>query len=760
MKTPSSLLLLPLLSAALTASAEIPAGERCDKAFLERVVSAYRAGGVVSDPRIGVTARGGIDIPTLVFGKAETCDAATWRLLATGEQPAWRVEAVKAAWESGRADAQAAILLAASDFFKDVDAKAAAVLAKADLAVAAGVALGIAKQSDLSDSQAGWWRANAGGRFAAERPKLTVAEAGAATVTPLTVGDAYRKLVPPGSSGAGSAVLEFRLAVLALAAELGRQARTNAYVAGRLGAQPAAGLKDHLGGVPSGFSAGPADGASAANAAKYQAALQSLVGSGPAPAVDSGEARASAALDAVDLGLRNLIAIRAAEIEKLAADATAKLATTGKSVAEIEALGRAAETAGRERPNNALAADVMRRMTEAPEYLRLDALYDSKKDQPGWKDSPDGKAVIAARERLQAAALSAAVEPGEGGAKRVVYTSGGRKYTLDAFEPGKVETDAATREDAAGLIARMIVGAERRNPQFAALTAAIAGEGQPGAPLNTNLTLDESALAAQVRPPADAGAGKFEQSCESPKDLFRNNYERYAARMNSAAADLAESNITTREGLRQAKEAALTASRAECDRRKAEAAAIKQDFFEEAAISERARAEKLREAETWCSQDAARIEAEAAQKLKDLQAAEAGGDRDPRAVHSNGDAVLRRQFTEAILRSVDKLRQEYTTQGSGRLKSLIELTGNSPRLTAFTAQYFAEAWPTAEDKKATLEAAAASCATDLGLGSVSSSNRTYRNPEDPDNVDEYCKVGEKLTAFIRAQGGRAIRAAQ
>ena len=87
MKTPSSLPLL-LLFAALPAAADPKPGARCDTEWLEKTrATMSQPGRSVSDERLEVVS----DIVKLKFGQLKTCDAATWRHLATLEPIAGEV---------------------------------------------------------------------------------------------------------------------------------------------------------------------------------------------------------------------------------------------------------------------------------------------------------------------------------------------------------------------------------------------------------------------------------------------------------------------------------------------------------------------------------------------------------------------------------------------------------------------------------------------------------------------------------------------
>lgn len=751
MKTPSSLALLFLL-AALPAAAQVKAPIRCDTAFLEKVVNDFKAGGIVSDDRIGTKSASGVTIPVLKFGDAKTCDAGTWRHLASGTPLVWRSADAGKFWDAGNAGPNAALVLVADDFFKTLDPAALKVLAAADAVIEAGVQLGVITTADSPKPLSELLKGASGGAFGAMKPKTIAAVAAdkqTASLPPDQIGAVLRKLLDEtgAAKSGGSAVMDFRLAVLALNAEIGRLGASGDAVAKRTGADMRA-VRDFMPGLPQGFVPSKADKPTAMDDVKFGAALQALIGAGVTPALDDAAPRAGSLLEPVDLGLRNLIAIRAAQVEQVVAAAKVRLGK--KTITGIEVANRAA-LAGKD-AKNPLAAAVLNRLAETPEYARLDALYENNLREKGeaWRTDPQAQAIDRARNEMKAAAMTAGIETDAGGRRNIVYTQGGSKITLGTLVPEQVEKSESARNDAAAVIAAFIAEGATKTADYKAVQAAVAGVGQPGQPLDTGLSAGENALARTLPPESkkikDGAAG-----CENPKDLIRNDYETYAARQRAAAAEMASGNVKSRNDVEKKRLEQLAASDAACKKKKDEAAAIKQDYFDDPAIAKAAREKAAADAEAWCAADKKGIEDAATAKINELAAAEKG-DRDPAKIKAKADAELAVAFGAAVLKSSDALRKDYTTAGSPRLKKLSAVTGNSPKLVAFTTLWFDKEWPKDEARQKDLQAAVSACAKELGLGDESNSP-SYRNPDNPDNVDKYCKVNEKLTKYIADSKG-------
>ncbi len=753
MKTPSYLPLL-LLFAALPATAEIKPGERCDTVFLDLVVNAFKVGGTVTEERIVTKAVNGVTFAALKFDEAKTCDAGTWRHLAAGAPLVWRNADAGKHWAAGNAGANAALVLVADDFFKAFDPKAAEVLAAADAVIEAGVQLGVITAADGAKPLSELLKGASGGRFGALKPKtVTAVEAKdqKANLPPEQLGAVLRKLLDEigAAKAGGSAVLDFRVAVMALNAELGRLGASNDAVAKRTGAALPA-VKDFMPGLPAGYIPAKAAKAEAMKDVEFGVALAALIGAGTTPALDDVAPRAGSLLEPVDLGLRNLVAIRAAQVEQIVA--AAKLRLNGKKITDLEVAARAAGVVAK-LPANSLAAAVLQRLSQTPEYARLDTLYENnlREQGPEWAKKPEAQAMFTAREELKAAALSAKIETNATtGKKEVVFTQGGKRTVLDSLVPLDVENDPAARANAATHISRLIINGALGDAKYQAVVAAIAGEGQPGKPVNADLKPEEVPVARDV-PPATKKIKDGAAGCNNPKDAVRNDYETYAARQSAAAAEMAGGNLRSREDVEKKRLEAQAASVIACQKKKDAALAIKQDYFDDPAIAKAAREKSTADAATWCAADVKAIDAAAADKIKALAALEAG-DRDPAKLRARADADLAAGFGVAIAASIEILRKDYTKAGSARLRKLAEATGNSPRLTAFTELWFAKEWPLDASKKKELEAAVGACAKALGLGDAVGSP-SYRNPENSDNIDKHCKVNEKLTKYIADSKG-------
>jgi hypothetical protein len=763
LKTPSSLPLL-LLFAALPAAAEIKPGQRCDVEFLERAKSALsKPGGTIIDERIEVVG----DVARLKFGSLKTCDAATWRHLATLEpisndvvldpktrQPVggvglrWRNKAAADFWKDVAVYEQIGLVLAVSDFYAEVDKRGAAIVAAGDAVIDAAKDLGFATFTPSDKSLAELGKDTTGGPIGALKPRVvTILEKQAdATVAPERLGPTMKMLANNGPT-LGDAVLNFRMAVLELNAELGRRGKSVELLKKRVGTAPE-GLADLTSGLPQGFVAIEAAPANAAAPEKYKAALESLVGQGAAPELKDQGLRGKALLDPIDLALRNLIAIRSADVDKIFAVAKAKLA--GRTIDQFSSGARAAGTV--KGAPNALAAAVFTNLAQTPEYAKLDALFENNSRKPGWADTQEGKDVIAAREAMKNAAYSAGVKTIDG-KKQVVYTPlGGKEIILGNMVPSSVENDPAARERVAAALSDLIVDGALTNAKTKAVVAAVAGSGQPGTALDTGLSSAESRLAKELPvPPASKKIKDGAAGCDNPKDLVRNDYETYAARQRAAAAQLAGANVHSRNDVETARVEAVTAANAACKTRKDAAAAIKQGYFNGTEVTEAARAKAAGDAEKACAADLAAIETTASAKIAELTAKEAGA-ANPAALTAKADADLAAGFAVAIAASIETLRKDYTTAGSPRVKKLADMTGNDPELYARAKIWFAAEWPLDASKKADLEKAVADCAKQLGLGAAGN-KISYKNPDNPDNVDKHCKVNEKLTQAIVAGKG-------
>lgn len=748
MKTPSSLPLL-LLFAALPATAELKAGERCDFKWLEETQAIMsQSGRSVTDERVEVVG----NVVKLKFGHLKTCDAAAWRHLAV-EEPIggtalhWRNPAAADFWKDTAVAQHIGLVLVVNDFYAAVDAKGAAVNAAADAVLDAAKALGIADSAASDKSLADLAPGSSGGKIGLIKPRLVKFEPFPSAIAPDQLGPTMRKLVVDGG-GLGEAVVAFRVAVLELQAELGRQSRSVASLRKRVtGAHEI--LRDFTAGVPKDFAAVAADKPTAQDEAKYKAALAVLAGAETRTEFKDQGLSKAALLDSVDQGLRNLISIRSAEIDRIHAEAKKKL--NGKTIAQFEA-GARASTVVSGQPKGSLSAATFKAMSETPEYSRLDMLYENNRREQGdaWVNSEQGKAIAAAREQMKTAALSATIEEDPvTKRKQVVYTHNETKTVLGGLVPSHIEGSDDVRASAAAIISRSILEGSLEGAKNQAVLAAIRGEGQPGQ--NLPALKPGTIIAPKDVPPAAKKIKDGAAGCDNPKDLVRNDYETYAARQNTAAAEMAGGNVRSRTDVEKKRLEQLAAADAVCKQKKSAAAGIKEDYFDDPAVAQADRERGGASADAECAAARAAIEAAAKAKIVELAAAEAGA-KNPATLRAAADADLAAGFAVAIEGSVDALKADYLKAGSLRQKKLVQLTGNSPKVAEYTGLYFAEAWPRDASMKTQRLAAIDACAKALGLGDPKAGG-SYKNPDNPDNVDKHCKVNEGLLAFIASKKG-------
>jgi hypothetical protein len=768
MKTPSFLPLL-ILFAALPAAADPQPGERCEVKWLETTQAILsKPGGYRADlDRIEVVG----DSVKLKFGSLKTCDAATWRNLATVEpisgevvldprtkQPVggvglrWRNSAAAAFWKDADAAQQIGFVLVASDFYAIIDAKAKAIVAAGDEVIDAAKALGFVDFKASEKSLAELSKGTSGGPTGAIKPRLVTvfAESKPASIPQEQFGPTMRKLVNDGPT-LGDAVVRFRVAVLDLEATLGSLGKSSDFLKKR-GVGAIAGLNDFTSGLPKEFVAVAAVPASALAEDKYASALAALVGPGARAELGDQGLRGAALLDPIDLGLRNLIIARSAEVDLIFAAAKKRLG--GKTIADFGVTERTNGLAGKEKPGS-LSEAVVKRLSESPDYKKLDAMYEDRRGKPGfdeWAKSSEAQGILTARDSMIAAARTAAVETTPDG-KVVVFTQGGKKIALTSVVPSSVENDPAARNDVAGMISRYIVEGAKDDASTRAALAVVGGAAEVGKPMDTNLTTKEGEVAKTV-PPAIKKINDGAAGCDNPKDLVRNDYETYAARQRAAAAAMAGGNVRDRNQIEKTRTAALAASAVECDKRKA-AAAVKKgaDDFDGADVVADLRAKALAEAKAWCEDDVKKIEGDAVLAAKTLTEAEAGA-RNPKALSDKADADLAASFSVAVSASVETLRKDYTNPAGGpRVKKLIAdaaLSGSSPRLFALTTLWFDQNWPQKDEKR--FLSAVTLCAEKLGF-KPGSDKASYQNPENPDNVAKTCGIQADLTKSIKDSVG-------
>lgn len=771
MKTPSYLPLL-LLCAALPAGASPKPGERCDTEWLVKTQATMaKSGGMVMDA-VRIEAPDGIG--KLVWKAPETCDAATWRLLGSGDPINWTSEQAGKQWVDGRVATQTGLLLVVDDFYRKVDPKAADVLAKADAVIEAAAKLGVVTTVESGKSLNDLLKGAVGAPFSGLKPKTVTVVASKDQKTNLAreeLGPLLRLLLDDkgATEGGGAAVRAFRRAVLELNAEIGRQGASTATVEKRTGI-PKPAVTDFIRVLPRGYAAPKLGKDAELDDTNFRDARKALTGAKPVTALDDASAREDALLDSVDLGVRNLIAIRAEQIEQIVKETKPRLG--GKTITQLEVSARTAAESSKQ-PSNSLSAAVVKRLAESPEYMRLDSLYENQKNAPGgdeWVKRPEAEAMFSARQKILDAAKSAKVTTDAEGVKSVEFMQGGKKVTLTSVVPSAVENDADTRNDVAGMISRFILDGAHADAKYRAVLSAIS-TGEPGEAMDTGMT-EEEAKVARTSPALEA-VKKRAQGTNSLADLGRNDFERYAQRERARAAEKAVENQRARKAIETKRDADLAAEQARC---KAETAridaackqelaginAVKKDDFQSKESFDAERQEARDAAAARCAATKAELAGTCKANTDGIVAKagvalaahdEAVKSDNSKTVNDAADAALNESFKSAVVATVGTLRSEYSTAGSSRQKKLIrdgELSGPSPRLTIFIGFWFDQNWPPENaDKQG---AAALACAKSLGLGDTAAAP-SFHNPENADTVAERCGVHAALVKYVKDAKG-------
>jgi len=791
MKTPSSLAILFLAAALPTgAAAEPKNGARCDAEWLEKTYATMsQAGRTVSDERAEVVS----DVIKLKFGHANTCDAATWRHLATVElvgepildprtrQPIdgtalhWRSQAAGNYWKEGTIAHQIGLVLTVNDFYRVVDAKAAEISAAADEVLDAAKALGYVDYKVSEKSFAELSRGTSGGPIGAMKPRvvtvIAIDKQVAAPMPQEKYGPTLRKIIGDGPVF-GEAVERFRLAVLGLEAELARMGKSSE-LAKKRGVQ-AEGLTDYSPPLPDTFVAIPADKANVVKE-KYDSALEALVGPGTVPEFGDQGLRGKALLDPVDLALRNLIKVRSAEVDKIYDIAVKRL--NGKTVGAHETAKRA-EADGKDATPFGSAA--LKALAGTREYIKLDELYEAAREKKGL-DDPETVALAKARDDLKAAALSTTIETGADGRPTVVFTgNGGRKHALSGIVPPQEGAQGdADRESAAAVVARFIIDEAHSRGAFAAIKAVVTDGGglDKGGNYPSGVTNADLPAVIDV-PPAIAKINAEGAGCKDPRDVYRNNYESYAARKQKAAAEIASGNSRTRDQIQSTQAREVEASKAECEKRKAAASALQADSFTPKAELAALRAAAKAEADAFCVDDLKEIDGRAKKAFKDQELLEKG-DRDPNKNLPQANKELDEAAQLAIVGSVSQLRKDYTNPAGGRrVASLMFDAGlqsqnaevkakDLKKTSALALVWFMKHWPEGEEltgsaqaeRKSQLADSLKNCKAGLGITPITvktddaskDSDISYGSPDKPDTVSRKCKIHADLTAFIKSR---------
>jgi hypothetical protein len=768
MKIPSLIVLA--VFAALPVRADVVSPARCDVKFLENVVAKFTGVNSVPDLRIEKNTRiiGGESRTrdVLRFGDATTCDAGTWRHLAAGLPAVWRNAAAKNAWDEGNAKSNAVLLLVVDDFYKSVDPRITELLAAAEEVLAAGIALGVAAPVQPVKKHVDFLKANSGGSFAAATAAPTEAaglkiivpaEQKGATITPDSAGPTWRKVLDETGAG-GTAVLRFRMAVLALADDIGRLGNSSENVSKRNSAE-IPGVTDFPAGLPSSFSAPKVDRAEAMDDAKFGVVLKMLIGAERISALNDASPREGALLEPVDLGVRNLVAIRATQVELVVAAAKQKLGT--ETIIQIEASARAT-VAARANPGNLFTANVLKRLAETSEYRKLNAMYDRSRNDTSEAGKEQTQKIFEERTKLEAAALSATVETDAAtGRRNVVYTQNDVKTTFKYIVPDSLDTDAAARNNASAVIAGSIVAGAKSDAKYLALVAVVGGEGRPGGSLTDTGLKSREREAANDVPPAVKNVREGSQGCEKPGEIIKNDHEIYAQRQQAKAAEVTTDNLRERTKIIEKQNTDLAANTIRCKTEEAAAMALKaQDDFESpTALKTRQDAAKA-VAGTGCEERRLAIEKIAMDAGTQRKAAEAKNNSNIVIDAANREVIA--SFKISVHASADKLRAQYADPKSLRHRQLIadaKLSGSSARLIAFSNYWFDTNWPPLTSATGpaaqTLQNSIDTCANKLGLGAtIKDAKISYKNPENPDKVDAECGVRKDVKDYVVKQKGQ------
>lgn len=449
MKSPSLLLLLAV--AAAPAFGQVSPKPRCDVAWL-KAAQAVPAGGTISDPGKFLTTSADGKTQTIDAAKpTKLCDATVWHYLA--------VPATQQGWDKGLSE-QFKILLSASEHYERVDALGGAALAKSEAVVKAAEASGVAARKDGATPAALEAKGYTARVYANEKgysvSALTDAEAAAvASPEPAALKAAFALLIrqtdgkpartvknkagktihvkatPPGEVKPGTAVLDFRKAVVALANEL-RPDRS---------AQAKSPFTD------------------------YAAALKFVTDPAISKADEDG-AYPGAALSELDYGLRNLIALRAAAVDRSFAAAQARL--HGQTLSAVLAAAAKNPQLPRNQSSANMAAAVLRHLQGIQDFKDLNTLYDNNKNNAAWMASDDGKAVAAHVEGMRKDAQATTIVQTDKG-RLLQFSVGQQKVTDTGIAVADLDKSVDYREMIADVVARNIAS----NPLDARLQAAL-----------------------------------------------------------------------------------------------------------------------------------------------------------------------------------------------------------------------------------------------------------------------------------------------
>lgn len=765
MKTPSFLLLAAALASALPAAASREPEQRCDTEFLERAAAVFGEGGVYREQRIqiqNVLKPGGGTIEKMRLSHLHehtVCDATVDWLIRRRASTGVRNQALMTLLDTADAGGQARALLVIDDFYKDFDQKALAAIASADAALDAAARLGLIDSPREAPAGAkplrelipadGQARPATGGPIGVLVPRhvelLAADRQRPATLTVEEVGAAFRVLLDDGGRP-GEGVLAFRQALLGLGVELEKHGKSRALVKKRLG--EAEGITDFVG--LGSYESLPATKENASEAEKYKAGLHALVGQS-VPDIGDATERPDALLDAVDVGLRNLLAIRSDQLDKIMELAKARL--DGKPISQYEtSLRLARQRTERKVGENTLAAATLEALAGDKDYQDLDRLYHDALRRVEGNESklkPEEKAAGEALQRIQAAAASAATATD--GKPMVSYTldgrDGSRRLTLESVVPpaeGGAEDEQKRRELAAD-ISRDILAGNLGDAKLAAALAALRGQEpeddaaarEPGRPpVTTDRPPEPQSAWDALADSADAGCGV------NPANLARGKAERAALRQNERAAEEANELSGERRALQESYLADLRAVDEDCDK---QLAAI-ESKPRSARLTAEAKAAQIREEsnalESRCNDRKSALERDYVAKRDAIKARQ--------ATAAESLVLVERQrgkwYSEGVPQALNDLRTEYKT--GDRRAELVKKTFDDDTFDAEVDKFFA----------AIPADFPARCAAALGYDADPDARR-FSDPaklKDPtaDNVNELCRTSVEVhkdkVADIRA----------
>ena len=815
MKTPSLLLLLAAAALASPAAAADPA-HRCDVAWLTKV-QATPLGGSIDDTNKYLVPGTAAGQPVVIdiLNPSKLCDATVWHYLAVlapvgepildprtrlpigGVTLRWNDDNIKQDWAAGLAE-QIKLLLAIDSLYQIVDGLGRDALTKGDAAAEAAVKSAIAARKDGAGVDKLKTLGLTADAFAGDKGyELVAAPTVAATGMPAPDVKAFAQIVEdgpaaapatparPATSGhpavaarpagpktlkAGAAVIEFRRSIIALANALAvHSARRDLMQASGVGAKVTVDLALHgplwaaTGEVagPNGKSTVP--DTTAANVEVYTGASKFITD--PAiTAADDDSTHASAALSGLDYGLRNLIALRIAAVNKAVAQAKTLLA--GRSVAEtLAASARANTPLPAATGSAAMAAAVLEHLKGNKDYQDLSALYDANSAKPEWAASDAGKAVTAQLNSIRADAAATTIVRTASG-RALQYSIGGQKVTDTGISVADLDRSPAYRENMADAIAQNIAS----NPWSAAATAALmAVRNQP--PVVPPLTAAQQAAAGLLPPVVPAIV--VSAPVVSPYDALlkatpsagffnflnpKGSVSRYASKANTDSAATAQHQAEQRTQTESAANDAADAAQARLEAEHSRLAAAPFDPEDSPAVATAKRARDLAAFDAKAALDIkAAHDKVIAADTRYVPSAKAAADLAARrqALNDTVDAAYSDGITRAVAslnalyKAPTSAQRSYAEDKSGYkgefyVKYAINPVNGQPAGRVDT--FFTTKWAGPQSP-----VAIASCKTALGFKKDGDSG-DFKDPS-VDNVDKKCGVRDGLVALLVSYKG-------